>query len=253
VTEHAGTQNIAVSLSVGAPKLALSARSVTFGDTVGSLRTLRSDVFVSNGGSGDLASLGALRIGAVRYGAGGPSGWLSSPAAETGLGSPIVALAAAVGTLSSGRYQATVVVQAARGGTDSIAVTLTVNRPDPAFDLPSIEITQEDVPVDSVAITVTVRDTTQRAIRLQVRNPSNTAVALTGLRLASPTYLTSATGWITGAFLDKTSAPFGSPAELFIAIRPGAASSGRHRAELEVRSSVAKNSPKKLIVVLTTP
>ncbi|MBL8989766.1 MAG: hypothetical protein JNJ80_26085 [Gemmatimonadetes bacterium] len=251
ISTTAGTKNIAVTLTVGAPRIALSVTSVTFGDTVASTRTLAADVFISNGGAGDLASLGALRIGTVRYHDGEPTGWLLAPAANTALTTPIVGLRGQVLGLAAGQYHADVEVTSARGGADTIAVTLAVNQPDPSFDRPSIAFFQNGAIIDTAFVVVRAGDTTQTAVRVDVGNPTNTALALTGLRVGTPTYPSGATGWIPGAFLDKTSAPFGSPAELLVAINPRGLPTGRHRAEIEISSTAAKNSPKKLFVVVT--
>ncbi|MDX2060099.1 MAG: hypothetical protein SFV24_19990, partial [Gemmatimonadales bacterium] len=138
-----------------------------------------------------------------------------------------------------------------RGGADTIAVTLAVNQPDPSFDRPSIAFFRDGALIDTAFVTVRAGDTTQTAVRVDVGNPTNTALTLTGLRVGTPTYPSGATGWIPGAFLDKTSAPFGSPAELLVAINPRGLPTGRHRAEIEISSTAAKNSPKKLFVVVT--
>ena len=250
VSTTAGTEDIGVTLTVGAPKIALSVTTVTFGDTVASLQTLAADVFISNGGAGDLASLGALRVGTIRYRAGEPNGWLLGPSANTSLPSPTVELRAKVTGLAAARYHAEIEVTSARGGGDTIAVTLAVNQPDPSFDRPTIAFFQSGLPIDTGFVTVRSGDTTQTAVRVNVGNPNNTALALTGLRVGTPQYPAGSGGWIPGAFLDKTSAPFGSPAELLVAINPRGIPVGRHRAEIDISSAAAKNSPKKLLIVL---
>jgi hypothetical protein len=248
---NAGSLEVTVTLVVGAPRLALSSRAVTFGDTVGSRRTLRADVFVSNSGAGDLASLGVLSVGAIGYGAGEPAGWLRQPAGGQPLGGAVVGLEAVAGELPVGSYLARVPVLSTGGGSDTIAVQVVVNRPDPALDQPSIEFAEGDRPIASVQVSRAAGDTAQFAIRVGVRNPTNTAIALTGLRVGSTEYVSGgATGWIAGAFLDKTSAPFGSPAELLVAVAPRGLAAGRYEADVPISSGAAKNSPRKLRVVL---
>lgn len=246
---NAGSLPVSVTLLVGAPRIALSTRSVTFGDTVGSARILTADVFITNSGAGDQAALGALGIGPIRYGGGEPAGWLLRPEGERALASPVVRLEARAGTLPAGSYAARVPVQSTGGGSDTITVHVAVNRPDPALDQPSIQFVQNGVPTGSVSITRPAGDTTQAAVRVTVRNPANTAIGLTGLRIGTTEYLNGA-GWISGAFLDKTSAPFDAPAELLVAIAPAGLVPGRYEADVPVSSSVAKNSPQRLRVVL---
>jgi hypothetical protein len=247
---NAGSLDARVTLVVGAPRIALSSRAVTFGDTVGSERRLRADVFVSNSGAGDLAALGVLSVGAIGYGAGEPSGWLLQPAAGQVLGSPVVRLEAVVGGLPSGSYSARVPVLSGGGGSEVVTVQVVVNRPDPALDQPSIEFAEGDRAVASVQVSRAAGDTAQFAIRVKVRNPTNTAIALTGLRVGTTEYRIGAAGWIAGAFLDKTSAPFGSPAELLVAVAPRGLAAGRYEADVPISSSVAKNSPRKLRVIV---
>ncbi|MEZ4586319.1 MAG: hypothetical protein R2909_07970 [Gemmatimonadales bacterium] len=249
-TEHAGSRDVQVRLAVGAPVLALSSRLVTFGDTVGSPRTLRSDVFVTNSGVGDWAALGVLSVGTIRYGAGEPSGWLIEPTSDEVVPGAAVTLSARVGALPEGSYQALVPVRSTAGGEDTIVVRVAANRPDPALDRPAIEIASNDTAVTAITATRAAGDTAQFALRLAVRNPSNTAIALTGLRIGTPTYRVGSGGWIVGAYLDKTSAPFESPAELLVAIAPGGLVAGRYEADLPISSSVAKNSPVTLRIVL---
>lgn len=249
-TANAGSQNIGVAFTVGSPRIALSARSVTFGDTVGSARTLQTDVFISNGGAGNTSSLGSLTIGTIGYAAGQPTGWIQAPAGAAVLTTPIVSLSASVGSLPASTYTGFIPVISSRGGTDTITVQMAVNRPDPAFDKPSIAFLLDGAETDSAVATRAAGDTAQFAVRIKVGNPNNTAIGLSGLRVGGTTYLSGSSGWITGAFLDKTSAPFGSPAELLIAINPKGLPKGRHRAQIEISSDVAKNSPKKLTVIL---
>jgi hypothetical protein len=65
-------------------------------------------------------------------------------------------------------------------------------------------------------------------------------VTLSGLRVGVPTYREGQqTGWITGAFLNKTTATFSSPAELSVTVNTGGVPAGRYEASLVVSSGNA--------------
>jgi hypothetical protein len=95
---------------------------------------------------------------------------------------------------------------------------------------------------------------TELGVRVKVRNGSATRVPLSGLRVGVPSYSSGQVGgWITGAFLNRTTATNDDPAELFIVIVSNGLPSGRHEGRLVISSESAgleEVVPKVLRVVL---
>jgi len=249
-SDPGGVDTLVAALNLAQPVLSLSSQTVTFSDTVGSPTPLQSLVFISNTGGGNRGNLGLLELGEITYPE-GESGWLQTdptPGAPIGAGG--VALSAVAAGLSEGSSIASVPVVSEWGGTDTVAVTFAARKPDRSFDLPTIEFVRDSlvggnpvaVPLagDSVVVGVPAGDTAQVGIRVGVRNASETRVTLSGLRVGIPTYsVGQTTGWITGAFLDRTNVTFAEPAELFVAISPAGLPSGRYEGRLVVSSESA--------------
>jgi hypothetical protein len=81
------------------------------------------------------------------------------------------------------------------------------------------------------------QDSAQVGVRVEVRNGAATRLDLTGLRGGVPSYpANQPTGWITGAFLDRTTAAVDMPAELFVVLAPADLSSGRYEGRLVISS-----------------
>jgi hypothetical protein len=255
---NGGTDTLVAVLRLAQPVLNLSSRTVTFSDTVGSTTPLQSQVFISNSGigAGDRTNLGFLEVGDITYPQ-GESGWLQTiPPPGIPIGAGSLTLGAVAAGLSEGSSLALVPVLSEWGGTDTVAVTLVTRIPDRSFDLPTIEFVTEGTLLggDSVVVEVPAGDTAQVGVRVGVRNASDTRVTLSGLRVGIPTYPPGQpTGWITGAFLDRTSVTFSEPAELFVAISPAGLSPGRYEGRLVVSSEGAgleEVAPRVLRVVL---
>lgn len=244
---YGGADSLAVSLRMAQPILSLSSRTVTFSDTVGSPDTLQSQVFISNIGGGDRSSLGTLEMGTISYGA-GASGWLQTDPLPGGtIGGNVVLLRGLAAGLPEGNSVAKVPVLSEHGGGDTVTVNFATREPDRSFDLPTIEFVKDTViggsmqvvPLvdDVVSVSAQAGDTAQAGIRVGVRNASETRLTLSGLRVGIPTYAQgSPTGWITGAFLDRTSATFSDPAELFVVVNPRGLTRGQFEGMLEVSS-----------------
>ncbi|NJD10138.1 MAG: choice-of-anchor D domain-containing protein [Gemmatimonadetes bacterium] len=260
---NGGSDSLQVVLDLGQPVLRLSTRAITFSDTVGSREILRSQVFLSNTGAGTRTDLGRIELGTVSYSA-GATGWLSTtPLPGQTVDGFLASVETKAANVPEGTFVAKLPFRSQWGGTDTLAVTLSARRPDRSFDLPTIELVRTTVvngaPVtqklagDSAVVTATARSAAQVALRIGVRNAADTRLTLSGLRVGMPTYTSGKSGWISGAFLDKTSATLASPAELFVAIEPATLDPGRYEAQLVVRSEaagLAQVAPVTLRVVL---
>ena len=146
-----GTAHVTVT---PAPELLLSPSDVTFtavqsGSTPGD-RT----VSVSNGGTGTLTGLTL----AIRYAAGGPTGWLTATLGSTSTPTTLN-LSVNQGNIAIGTYNATVDVTAA-SGTKSVTVRLNVVSPAPSISLASTSVSfaaaqgGADPPAQTVGVTI---------------------------------------------------------------------------------------------------
>lgn len=266
-SDGGGERSLGVTADLSTPVLALSTRAVNFSDTVASPDTLRSRVFISNVGGGGRESLGSVRLGTPTW-SGGAEGWLRTlPVPGSEVAGFSLEVEASTAALPEGSFTAALPLVSDWGGADTVRVTLAARRPDRSFDLPSIELVRDTVvgeetrtlplPGDSVVVTVPVGAAPgQVALRLGVRNASETRVALSGLRVGTPTYPSGGGGWVSGAFLDRTSATFSRPAELFIALETGGLTPGRREARLVVASEAVGLEavpPRTLRVILVVP
>jgi hypothetical protein len=262
-SENGGELDLVVILDLAQPILSLSSRAVTFSDTVASPDTLRSQVFMSNTGGGTRSDLGVLQVGTVIYPL-GEEGWLTTlPAAGVAVDAFVMAVEGVASRVPEGTSMALVPVESQWGGTDTVAVTFTARRPDRSFDLPSIELVHDTVvggstvtvplPGDSIVVTAPAGSSAQIGVRVGVRNAAETRVTLSGLRVGIPTFTLGQAGWITGAFLNRTSATFSSPAELFVVVEPAGLAQGRYEARLVVSADAVgldQVAPRTLRVVL---
>jgi hypothetical protein len=262
-SENGGDVDLEATLDLAQPLLSLSSRTVSFSDTLGSPDTLRSQVFVSNTGGGARPDLGEVRIGTVTYPLGG-AGWLRTvPASGGTVESFVVALEGLASQVPEGASVALVPVESQWGGSDTVTVTFAARRPDRSFDLPTIELVRDTVvggstvtvplPGDSVAVATPAGFAGQIGVRVKVRNASETRLTLSGLRVSTPIYVEGQGGWITGAFLDRTSATFSNPAELFVVVEPGGLPRGRYEGRVVISSEAVgldQVAPRTLRVML---
>ncbi len=121
-------RNVTVTFTVSsAPSLVLSPTSQTFTGTTGQPNPTPKTVNVTNGGAGTLTGLTA---GPVSYGAGQPTGWLTTSLSTTTSPSTLI-LTPVTGALTAGSYTATVPVATTTAGvaSQSVAVTFLVGAP----------------------------------------------------------------------------------------------------------------------------
>jgi hypothetical protein len=204
-------------------------------------------VFVSNTGAGNRASLGPVTLGSVIY-RDGAGGWLeTTPGGGDAVEGFQIGVRGSAATLSEGTARALIPVVSRWGGADTIAVAFTAREPDRSFDLPTIQLVRDTVvdgapalvpiPGDSVVVE---EGGDPSSLRIRVRNGARTRVGLSGLRVGVPSYPEGQpTGWITGAFLDRTSATFDEPAELFVVLDAAGLPPGRHEGRLVISSESA--------------
>jgi hypothetical protein len=263
-SENGGDLDLEAVLDVAQPILSLSSSSVSFSDTLWSPDTLRSQVFITNTGGGTRSDLGGVSVGTISY-LQGVTDWLRTiPAPGETLQGFFVALEGLAPEVPEGTWVALVPVESQWGGSDTVQVSFSSRRPDRSFDLPTIELVRDTVvggtrvtvplPGDSMVVQAGAGSTAQIGVRVGVRNGSETRVTLSGLRVSTPTYPQGqGGGWITGAFLDRTSATFSRPAELFVAVDPGGLARGRYEGSLAVSSDAVgleQVAPRTLRVVL---
>ena len=249
-SEYGGNSTLEVALDLAPPILGLSSQAVTFSDTIGSPDTLQTQVFISNTGAGNRASLGPINLGTVVYSQGGMDWLVTEPGEGESVGGFQVGLKGSSAELPAGSWVALVPIESQWGGADTVAVTFLAREPDRSFDLPTIELVKDSLvngntvsvhlPGDSVVVGPVAAGPTELGVRVGVRNGSATRVTLSGLRVGVPSYpVDQPGGWITGAFLDKTTATFDEPAELFIVVVPDGLVSGRYEGRLVISSESA--------------
>lgn len=226
-------QTIAVTFQVNppsaAPAIVVTPDTVTFTATAGGPNPANRDVQVSNGGGG---SLGGLAVN-ISYGSsqtGWLSGTLSSPTAPSTL-----TLQAAIASLPAGTYTATAQVASSDASISprDVAVTLIISAAPVAA---TIGLSPTSVGFTAVAAT---------------GNPGSQTVAISNIGggtlsdLSTQINYTSGqpTGWLA-ASLSATSAP----STMTLQATTGLLLPGTYTARVEVRSSVASNSPQDVAV-----
>ncbi|MGH7461698.1 MAG: fibronectin type III domain-containing protein, partial [Longimicrobiales bacterium] len=185
-------------------------------------------VAVSNAGAGTLSGLSV----ATRYGAGGPTGWLTATLGSTNTPTTLV-LSVSQGSIPAGTYSATVDVTAA-GITRSVTVQLAVISAGQAIALSAATaaFSGSQGGADPAPQTVSVTN--------------SGGGSLTGLSTAI-TYTTGQpTGWLAATLSGTT-----APATLTLTPTTGALTAGTYSAIVRVSSPVAPNSPQSLNVTFT--
>jgi len=120
-----GKTSTPVAVVVTAGQIALSRTAVAFDALSGSTNPAAQTVSITNSGSGTLAG---LTVGAIQYGAGQPTGWLTASLTPATAPSTLT-LQPATGTLNAGTYTAVVPVTSTGAGNSpqNVTVTFVVN------------------------------------------------------------------------------------------------------------------------------
>jgi uncharacterized membrane protein len=249
-----------VDLILERPVLALSTDRVTFSDLVDSQATLLTQVFMGNDGAGNWAALGEITLGSIDYYDGEP-GWLSAVLNPKVGELPEITLEGSAANLPEGNHDAHLPVMSGFGGTDTLTVRLALREPDFSFDSLGLQFVIADslvegrhVPLPENRLSVTSESGDTTVVRVGVRLDQETPLTLVGLRVGTIEWTQGKSGWITGAFLDRTTATFNDPAMLSVVVEPRGLASGVYEAKLEVKSErigLRDMAPEYLRIVLT--
>ena len=231
-TSEGATGTARVTVTAGpVPLLSVNPESVSFAAVQNGASPGERTVTVTNSGTGQL---GALAV-AVRYPAGGASGWLNAVLGGTTAPATITLSASQAG-LAAGTYTAFVDVSA-DGAPNSpvvVAVQLTVAGPQPAIGLGATGVTF--------------------AAPAGGANPTPQSVAVTNAGGGTLSGLASAvtyaagqpTGWLSAALGSST-----APTTLQLMPITGALPVGVYTATVRVSSATAQNSPQDVQVTFT--
>ncbi|MFH1763303.1 MAG: hypothetical protein ABIF09_03830, partial [Gemmatimonadota bacterium] len=180
-----GSETLAVTLEVGSPRLTVSPRIVSFGDTVGGSGPVPGKVTLANTGGGTFSSLGEISLGGTLYGEGG-SGWLSASLSGSSL-----SLTAQPGELEARAqaYGALLPVMSPFGGSDTVTVVFTVT---PGASPPRLALS-----VDSVSFDAIVGGADPSAQNVSAFNGGGGSLG--ALRIREITYLDASVGWLGGS------------------------------------------------------
>jgi hypothetical protein len=220
-------RSIAVTLTVDQPPpaIALNRATVQFNATSGGANPGADSISVSNSGGGTLSGLTT----AIVYGS-GASAWLSASLNQT-TAPAVITLRATTGALQPGTYTATLEVRSAIASNTprTVAVTFIVGA---APQAPVITLSK-----GTVGFAAVVGGANPAADSVFITNSGGGS--LTGLTTAIQYAAGQPTGWLT-ATLRATTAP---TRVVFTATTSLLTLPGTYTATVEIRSTVAGNSP----------
>ncbi len=215
-------------LAPDAPSIELSADARGFTATAGGANPSPQEVLITNGGSGTLSHLSAN----TAYKAGQVTGWLSlslNPATAPAT----LEIMPNTGSLPPGTYDATVTIGSRDADSPrSIGVTFTVTE----AAIPTIALS--DI---NHQFSATAGGANPGAVSIEVTN-SGTGT-LSGLGVDIHHVVGEPVGWLTATLSQST-----APATLTLAATTGALAPGLYHAAVDIRSLVASNSPRRVVV-----
>jgi hypothetical protein len=231
---HNSPQTITVTFDLrplGA--IGLATPAVTFVDTMATSDPVAQAVAVTNVGTG---TLNGLAVGTITYGAGQPSGWVTTATLSQATAPATLTLNVAKGALQPGIYTATVPVTSAAANNTPRAVTVTFDvRPMPLIGLAPSAVTFGD--------TLFTSDPAARTVAV-----TNVGTGtLSGLAVGTISY-GSGSGWLT-ATLDQTTAP----ATLTLHVAKGALPAGTYTATVPLSAGFAGNAPSDTVTFVVQP
>jgi alpha-tubulin suppressor-like RCC1 family protein len=172
--------------------------------------------------------LSGLAVGAISYGSGQPTGWLSATV-SSGTAPATLTLRATIGSLTGASYTATVPVTSglARNSPQTVTVTLIVGPPPPAIVLsPS-----------SISFVTTYQGANPAPQTVSIANGGSGT--LSGLAVGTITYGSGQpTGWLSASLSGSA-----APAVVTLTATLGLLRPGTYTATVPVASGVASNSP----------
>jgi hypothetical protein len=211
------------------PALGLSAPTVTFEKTLGDVDPAAQTVTVRNTGDGVIAN---VALGAVAYGAGEPTGWLTAGAG--GATAPVTVTLNARGQgLGRGTYTASLPVQAS--GIDNSPQTLAV----------TFRVLAQ-ASIAPARDTVRLAGTPGAVIRENVEINNGGDRPLTGLATSITYQAGQPQGWLAVALSATT-----APTTAALTATTGTLPVGNYRATLRVTSTVAGVAARDIVVLLS--
>jgi len=214
-----------------APTIALSATSLLFNAQAATDSPAAQTVSVTNSGSG---TLNGLSVGAVAYGAGQPTGWLSTSLSATAAPSSWT-LTPTLGALAAGTYTATVAINSSApnvsNSPQTVSVMFVVTTP------PTLAIGPS-----SLAFSAPANGANPPSQTVSISNSG--AGTVQGLALGTITFgAGQPTGWLS-ASLNSTTAP----ATLTLNATTGALAVAAYTATIPITSTNAANTPQSVTV-----
>ncbi len=208
-----------------------------FVGTVGGVSPAAKTIDVSNSGTVG-SSLTGLSVSGVAYGAGQPSGWLTTATLNATTAPAILTLRPTVGALGAGTYTATVSIASPVAVKSPITVSVKFTISVPTTPLIALS------PV-SRGFTAPSGGSAPAAKTVSITNTGTGT--LSGLAVGAINYLGGPTGWLTTATLNSATAP----ATLTVQASPGVLPAGNYTAKVPITSAVAGNSPQNVTVTMT--
>jgi hypothetical protein len=226
-SDHGGDRNVQVALSVEAPVLTPSSRTLSFGLVRGegglpSPQTIR----ITNTGSGSATSLGSLTLDDPLP----PVDWIQATVHEQEIG---VAATVAASPLHVGSYTTRLPIHSAFGGSDTVAVTLTVS---PGTDEAVLALSATEVEFRGVRGDPPPPPSTVRA--------SNAGGGSLGDVILGAVVYPGAGGWLATSLADTT---------IVLSVAAGSLSPGTHRAAVPVRSVFGGSASVDVAFTLAAP
>ncbi len=229
VTAQVGAVRDSVTVTVSqSGGFTVDSTEVTFSAEAGGATSGPKGIAVEAAGA---VAAGGLSI-SIQYGAGQPSGWLTATLSRNTTPA-LLTLSAQGGTLPVGQYSAAVSISAAGFATTVVTVNLSVRG----------VAGQLVADRSQVAIQASQGGSVPSAEVISLSN--SVAGALTGLT-ATVDYGSGATGWLTTRLSSTL-----TPATLTLNANQAGLSLGTHRAEVQVSSPDATNSPITVEVTLS--
>jgi uncharacterized membrane protein len=223
-----------------AAEMTFSASALTFRSTAATPTPGQQEITITNGGT---TALTGLAVGAVAYGAGQPTGWLSAFVGAGIVGIPAgqstkLYVKATPGALAEGVYTASIPVTSTNGTPASQTITV-------RFEVagPTLAVTPQTASFASTAATPTPAGQT-----VTVGNVGSTT--LSGLRLSPVTYGAGATAWLQASIGRSTMGP-GVSTPVTVRALPGTLAAGTYRASFTVLADNAANSGQAVDVTFT--
>ena len=227
--------SVTFTVTSAGPAIVLTPASRSFSATQGGANPPSQVVSITNGGGGTLSGLNSPLIQFLS----GGTGWLQVPTLSSTTAPANLTLQPITGGMVAGTYSANVFLAAtsASNSPQIVSVTFTVA---PSTLPPGIALS-----ASSRTFAATQGGTNPASQSVAITNSGGGT--LSGLSLGTITYGAGASGWLTGATLNTTTAP----ATLTLQTSTGTLVAGSYSASVPVLSALASNSPQTVNVTFT--